>query len=57
VTFKKKKKEEEEKKMEKEEEEKKKLLSTAQLELNLRKKIVKCFVWFIAVYGVESQTL
>jgi hypothetical protein len=31
--------------------EKKKTLFTSKLHLNLRKKLVKCYVWSIAVYG------
>jgi len=27
------------------------------LDLNLRKKIVKCYVWSIASYGVENWTI
>jgi len=29
----------------------KKILFTRKLHLNLRKKLVKCYVWSIAVYG------
>jgi hypothetical protein len=33
---------------------KKKNCYTIKLDLNLRKKIVKCYVWSIASYGVET---
>jgi hypothetical protein len=32
-------------------------LFTSKLDLNLRKKLVKCFIWNIALYGVEMWTL
>ena len=32
---------------------KKKNLFTSKLDLNLRKKLVKCYVWSMAVYGAE----
>jgi hypothetical protein len=32
---------------------KKKNLFTSKLELNLRKKLVKCYIWSIALYGAE----
>ena len=36
---------------------KKKALFTSKLRLNLRKKIVKCDIWSIALYAVETWTL
>ena len=36
---------------------KKKNLFTSKLDLNLRKKIVKCYVWSMALYGAETWTL
>jgi hypothetical protein len=36
---------------------KKKNLFTNKLELNLRKKLVKCYIWSIALYGAERWTL
>jgi hypothetical protein len=36
---------------------KKTALVTSQLDLNLRKKPVKCYVWGIALYGAETWTL
>jgi hypothetical protein len=36
---------------------KKKNLSTSKLDLNLRKKLVKCYIWSIALYGAETWTL
>jgi hypothetical protein len=36
---------------------KKKVLFTRKLVLNLRKKLVKCYNWSIALYGAESWTL
>jgi hypothetical protein len=36
---------------------KKKNLFTRKLELNLRKKLVKCYIWSIALYGAETRTL
>ena len=36
---------------------KKKNLFSSKLDLNLRKKLVKCFVWSMAVYGAETWTL
>ena len=35
---------------------KKKNLFTSKLDLNLRKKLVKCYVWSMAVYGAETWT-
>jgi hypothetical protein len=36
---------------------KKKNFFTSKLELNLRKKLVKCYIWNIALYGAETWTL
>jgi hypothetical protein len=36
---------------------KKKNLFTSELDLNLRKKLVKCYIWSIALYGAEMWTL
>ena len=36
---------------------KKKNHFTSKLDLNLRKKLVKCYVWIIAAYGPETWTL
>jgi hypothetical protein len=36
---------------------KKKNLFTSKLDLNLRKKLVKCYIWSVALYGVETWTL
>ena len=36
---------------------KKKNLFTSKLDLNLRKKLVKCYVWSMALYGAETLTL
>jgi hypothetical protein len=35
---------------------KKKTLFTSKLDINLRKKIVKCYTWCIALYGAEILT-
>ena len=35
----------------------KKNLFTSKLDLNLRKKLVKCYVWSMALYGAETCTL
>jgi hypothetical protein len=35
----------------------KKTLFIIKLELNLRQKLVKCYIWSIALYGVEIWTL
>ena len=35
---------------------KKKNLFTSKLDLNLRKKLVKCYVWSMALYGAETGT-
>jgi hypothetical protein len=36
---------------------KKKALFTSTMDLELRKKLVKCYVWSIALYGAETWTL
>jgi DNA-directed RNA polymerase specialized sigma54-like protein len=36
---------------------KKKILSNSKLDLNLRKKLVKCYIGSIALYGAETWTL
>jgi hypothetical protein len=36
---------------------KKKTFFTSKLDLELRKKLVKCYIWSIALYGVETWTL
>jgi hypothetical protein len=36
---------------------KKKNLFTSKLDLNLRKKLVKCYIWNIALNGAEKWTL
>ena len=36
---------------------KKKNLFTSTLDLNLRKKLVKCYIWSMALYGAETLTL
>jgi len=36
---------------------KKRALFTSTLDLNLRKKLVKCYIWSIALYGAETWTL
>jgi hypothetical protein len=36
---------------------KKKTLFTNKLDLNLRKKPVKCYIWSMALYGAETWTL
>jgi hypothetical protein len=35
----------------------KKTVFTSKLNLNFRKKLVKCYVWSIALYGAETWTL
>jgi hypothetical protein len=35
----------------------KKNLFTSKLDLNLRKKLVKCYIWSIALYGAETWTI
>jgi hypothetical protein len=34
-----------------------KTLFTSKLDLNLRKRLVKCYIWSIALYGAETWTL
>ena len=34
----------------------KKTLFTSKLDLNLRKKLVKCYIWSMALYGAETWT-
>ena len=36
---------------------KKKALFTSKLDLNLRKKLMKCYIWSVALYGAETWTL
>jgi len=36
---------------------KKKTLFTSQSDLNLRKKLVKCYIWSTALYDAETWTL
>jgi len=36
---------------------KKKIIFTSKMELNLRKKLVKCCIWSRALYGAETWTL
>jgi len=36
---------------------KKRALFTSTLDLKLRKKLVKCYIWSIALYGAENWTL
>ena len=36
---------------------KKKTLFTSKLDLNLRKKLIKCYSWSVALYGAETWTL
>jgi len=36
---------------------KKKILFTSKLNLNLRKKLVKCYIWSMALYGAEAWKL
>ena len=35
----------------------KKTLFTSKLDLDLRKKLVKCYIWSMALYGAETWTL
>jgi hypothetical protein len=35
----------------------KKTLFTSKLDLYLRKKVLKCYIWSIALYGAETWTL
>ena len=32
-------------------------LFTSKLDLNLRKKLIKCYIWSMALYGAETWTL
>jgi len=36
---------------------KKKTLFTSKLDLNLRKKLIKCYIWSMGLYGAETWTL
>ena len=36
---------------------KKRTLFTSKLDLNLRKKLIKCYIWSMALYGAETWTL
>jgi len=36
---------------------KKKTLFTSKLDLNLRRKLIKCYIWSTALYGAETWTL
>ena len=36
---------------------KKRVLSTSTLDLKLRKKLVKCYIWSIVLYGTETWTI
>jgi hypothetical protein len=36
---------------------KKKALFTSKLDFNLKKKLVKCYIWSIALYGAETWIL
>jgi len=36
---------------------KKKSFFTSKLDLNVRKKLVKCYIWSVALYGAGTQTL
>jgi len=36
---------------------KKRVLFTSTVDLKLRKKLVKCYIWSIALYGAETWTL
>jgi len=36
---------------------KKKTLFTSKLDLNLRKKLIKCYIWNMALYGAETWKL
>jgi hypothetical protein len=36
---------------------KKRALFTSKLDLELRKKVVKCYIWSVALYGAETWTL
>jgi hypothetical protein len=36
---------------------KKRALFTSTLDLELRRKLVKCYIWSVALYGAETGTL
>ena len=36
---------------------KKKTIFTSKLDLNFRKKLIKCYIWSMALYGAETWTL
>jgi len=36
---------------------KKKILCTSKLDVNLRKKLVKCYIWGMALYGADTWAL
>jgi transcription antitermination factor NusG len=36
---------------------KKRALFTIKMDLELRKKVVKCYIWSVALYGAETWTL
>ena len=36
---------------------KKKTLFTSKLDLKIRKKVVNCYIWIMALYGAETWTL
>ena len=36
---------------------KKKTLFTSKLDINLRKKLIKCYIWSMVLYGAETWTL
>jgi len=36
---------------------KKKTIFTSKLDLNLRKKLIKCYIWSMALHGAENRTL
>jgi hypothetical protein len=36
---------------------KKKTLFTSKLDLNLREKLIKCYIWSMVLYGAETWTL
>jgi hypothetical protein len=36
---------------------KKRFLFTGKMDLELRKKLVKCYIWSVALYGAETGTL
>ena len=35
----------------------KKIFFSSKLDLNLRKKLIKCYIWSMALYGAETWTL